>query len=339
MGNLLQDPGWELAGAAWTYEENAGTNDQGPRNGLANGYVYSAREFLGVNPQTGQPIWGFPENGSISQVVTTEAGKYYKVEAWVRLSTPGAAIELACENGGGDPAVLHRLDSPEGTGEWQHLTGLVKAVGTSLTWVLRTVWTGTAGQMGYWFADDAVLSPAWPEEDVAAGTLEAFLANLAALIGTADPNIGRVFPQQPRWRSPQEIADAAAFQVARGGVLDTFDRVGKRVLRFWTLEAKTDASPLTNGTRELQHAVTVHGFFQWEQGDSQEEALRRAAALLVERISLAEWTSLETGPGFEGFLGIPPAMSSSVQTARIGESEIQGHSVDLVVTYFEEVSN
>lgn len=172
-------------------------------------------------------------------------------------------------------------------------------------------------------------------------TTQAILDRLAALIAGVDPNIGRVHSVHRRWATERALIDGAGLTLAPGGVLDDATRVGQRVLRFWTLEATTTTRPLTNASAEAHTAVTVRGFYQFEDGDAQETTLRAAAVLLLDVLNARQTgrETLNTGPGFLGYLNTRPRMEGPVMPASIAGTAVQGYSVEIALDVFEEVES
>lgn len=173
------------------------------------------------------------------------------------------------------------------------------------------------------------------------GGLDVFRGNVAAVVASADPNVGRVLMDQPRWQTIGELAAGGTIRLAQGGAFDDDARTGAAATRFWSIDGATVPAPLTNGTDDHKHTVTAHGFFG-ASGDSQESALRTAASAIVAALLSAQWTTLAEGmgAGYEGFLGELPRIAAAVAPARIGESDnaVAGFAVDVTVICHQEAS-
>lgn len=169
--------------------------------------------------------------------------------------------------------------------------------------------------------------------------LDQFRANVAAVVASSDPNVGRVLMDQPRWQTLGELASGGTVKLAAGGSFDDDARAGSTATRFWSIDGTTVALPETNGTDDHRHTATAHGFFA-AFGDAQESALRSAASAIVRALLAAQWTTLAQGmgEGYEGFLGDLPRIAASVTPARIGDGDnaVAGFAVDVAVTCHEE---
>lgn len=170
-------------------------------------------------------------------------------------------------------------------------------------------------------------------------TLPAFMGQLAAVIVALDPNIGAVYQVQQRWRTDTEVENAGVVTIVAPSILDESLRASKNALRFWTLSGHSEPRPLTNESSEYRNQVLVTPFYQWEEGSSQETTLLKSCLELLDVLHLRETenVTLNTGPGYLGFLEERPRMQSHVLSAEISDTKIKGHTCPMTVTYFEEI--
>jgi hypothetical protein len=167
-----------------------------------------------------------------------------------------------------------------------------------------------------------------------------FLTNLKGVIEGIDTSIGFVYETKKKWLKVAEMEGDVKLTISASGILDAAARVGQNVVRFWMMSPAVTPRPLTNKSTEYRTVVTIMGFFQREDDDSQEAALRTAALALLDQLNLkvTELTTLDVGSdGYMGYLDQPPTVGD-VQNAVLDDSGLVGHAVQMTVTYFEEVS-
>jgi hypothetical protein len=167
-----------------------------------------------------------------------------------------------------------------------------------------------------------------------------FMDRLKDVLENLDVNIGSVYVTQKRWLSLKGLADGATFTIATAGLWDDATRVGQNVTRFWMMNPQVNAKPLTQGSVEYENTITLTGFYQREESDIQEVALNNAAIEILGKLNerATEITDLNTGTGYMGYLRRVPTMSLAVQNGILNEGAVQGHVVQLSITYYEEVS-
>ena len=87
--------------------------------------------------------------------------------------------------------------------------------------------------------------------------------------------------------------------------------------------------------------MRLTGFYSFEQDDTDDQriALQKATIEILDKLNTktVELTDLSTGSGYNGFLNERPRMLNPVQPAAL-DNGLQGHMVEIEVTYREEVA-
>jgi hypothetical protein len=169
-------------------------------------------------------------------------------------------------------------------------------------------------------------------------TADDFMDNLAVEIAAVDPNIGSVFKTKKKWKKVADLNGDAGLTISLDGLFDT-SRSGSNVTRFWMMDPVIKPRPFTTASYEFETIITITGFFQREDDDTQEEALFKAGMEILNRLcsKTVELTNLHTGDGYMGYLEDPPRILTAVVNAQLDDSGILGHAIQLEVTFFEEV--
>ncbi len=167
-----------------------------------------------------------------------------------------------------------------------------------------------------------------------------FLTNLRGIIEGIDPNIGTLFDTHRIWKSPDELkTDGAVYEISGPSALETVEKDGQPVTRFWFAEVKIEPEALTNSSDEYKTTVLLTGFYAFQDDNSQQEKLRDACIEIIDALSdrIVQIDTLNTGEGYLGFLNERPKMVSQVEPAEIGNGTISGHAATVQVVYFEEI--
>lgn len=168
-------------------------------------------------------------------------------------------------------------------------------------------------------------------------SLQALLTNVLTLVGSVDPNLGALHRNPQRWSTLDDLKFSGSIVLAGGGAWDSAPRVGNRVVRFWYAEAATRTGPFSNGSDLFTHTIALRAFWAAETGFDVAETLRSASTAVLDKLSLrASERSLSTGSGYLGYLTQRPSMTA-VQGAALEGPNVQGHSVIVTATFFEEV--
>ena len=338
MIGLLPDPGLELdpvAGSPWIFTH--------PARWLRDPQLASSGWGCGRLPfEKSIPADPFPfvNLGRItSPKVTVMEGEEYLLEVKRRGPILGH-MEIAAfvDPGDGIPFLLGQVG---GAGDqvqiWQ--VGSFKAIGTQVQ-IDFWAWPPLVGNVDAAYLDDVMLARKQEVLEMRS-SLPSFLDRLKAVIEAVDPNIGPVFLTKRRWASDGDLKrDGGALKIVAAGLFDDVGRIGKNAARFWMLDPVTEPSPLTNGSTQYRHDVTVTGFFSYVADDSQEEAIRTATLEILDRLNLktTEQADLNTGDGYMGYLTDRPRMIGPIRDAELQDIHLKGHAVQLVVTYHEEIS-
>jgi len=170
-------------------------------------------------------------------------------------------------------------------------------------------------------------------------TAPEFMDRLKVLIEAIDPNIGKVYVTPKRWPTVQRLEDEGTLRIMGAGLLDDAGRIGFDVTRFWWMRPRTESKPLTNGSSEYDTTVELTGFYQHEDGDAQFATLNAAAMEILDALNtkVAELETLNTGDGYLGYLLQRPRMEP-VQHAQLESPKVVGNSVQITVSFAEEVS-
>lgn len=167
-----------------------------------------------------------------------------------------------------------------------------------------------------------------------------FLAGLRTVIEGIDPNIGILFDTHRIWKSEDELkTDGAIYNISSPSALETVDKNGQSVTRFWFSEVKIEPESLTNGSDEYKTTILLTGFYAFQDDNSQQEKLRDACIEIIDALSdrIVQIDTLNTGEGYMGFLQERPKMASQVEPAEIGNGTMSGHVAVVQVVYFEEI--
>lgn len=167
-----------------------------------------------------------------------------------------------------------------------------------------------------------------------------FLAGLRTVIEGIDPNIGTLFDTHRIWKSEDELkTDGAIYNIQGPSALETIEKDGNPVTRFWFAEVKIEPEALTNCSDEYKTTVLLTGFYAFQDDNSQQEKLRDACIEIVDALGdrTVQITTLNTGEGYLGFLTERPKMLTQVEPAEIGNGTVSGHVAVVQVVYFEEI--
>lgn len=167
-----------------------------------------------------------------------------------------------------------------------------------------------------------------------------FLAGLRTVIEGIDPNIGTLFDTHRIWKSEDELkTDGVIYKIQGPSALETIEKNGKSVTRFWFQEVKIESEALTNCSDEHKTTVLLTGFYAFQDDNSQQEKLRDACIEIIDALSdrNVQINTLNTGDGYLGFLNERPKMVTQVESAEIGNGTVSGHAAVVQVTYFEEI--
>lgn len=342
MANLLEEAGVDFRfqnPAGWTDLQNA-TVDNGTGIGSDDDWfltIYNLKSTLG-------PIDTLGRARSVATFDLT-AGVTYTLSARIRKEGAAPERNIRIEILDSLSNILHTWTILASELTYQVFTQVVDsgftpgADETGCTVRVRVLNRYTNGADLY-YVDTVTLDYEATEELALRSTIKTFMGSLKTLIEGLDPNIGPVFETSKAWKSTGELtADGAAFAIASDGLFDT-GRTGTLVVRFWFMDMQIFSQPLSNGSCEYRNVVRLTGFFQREADDTQEEALQIAVTEILDKLNegAVEMTTLNTGEGYCGYLTERPSVTVHPQPADIGDGSIYGHSAQIQITFFEEVS-
>lgn len=165
---------------------------------------------------------------------------------------------------------------------------------------------------------------------------------LSEVLAGCDINFGRVLTSQPFWRTSGDVARDAVVMLDVPSEIDPelVAAEGKVAMRFWIIDHTTSFSALTTNTYEARHEIRVSGFYGWREGMNDERRLRRAADLAIGALVEAENAVLRplVGAPFIGYLTELPRVDGDIDTARVADTDAQGFSLRVHLTYFEEIA-
>lgn len=166
-----------------------------------------------------------------------------------------------------------------------------------------------------------------------------FMNRLKAMIESIDPNIGKVYVTPQRWPTVESLEVGGTLRINAAGILDDAARIGQDVTRFWWMRVRIESHVLTYGSDEYVTQVELTGFYQHEDGDAQAITLDKAAIEILDRVNTrqAELVTLNTGDAYLGYLSNRPT-KEHVQSAQLESPKVMGNSVQLTISFSEEVS-
>lgn len=142
MANLLENPGFEVAGAtasdadSWSRSTFAARVSTMPRSGSWS--VFATKFGF---PSTDARLW---------QSIATSAGILHQCSAWVKRDSGLGGIRLVDDE---TVTVIASIDGADATGDWQLLSGY-HTPGSALTFVVETSGPETTGA---WYVDDCIV--------------------------------------------------------------------------------------------------------------------------------------------------------------------------------------
>jgi len=285
-------------------------------------------------------LWGVGSDPTCNRTITGLVnGQTYAL--WVRVNMDGmptsdVGIRILYNEGNGGEYLVTRASVGAPGSQVKYLGVITGAASDRL---LRINGTHASGFLGLAFIEDVWVGEDPQEVLMARSTALPFMDRLKTLIEAIDPNIGKIYVTPKRWPTVERLENEGTLRINASGLFDDSLRIGLDVTRFWWMRPRIDCQPLTNGSAEYTTTIELMGFYQHEDGDAQFTALNAAAIEILDALNtkVAELETLNTGDAYLGFLLARPRMEA-VQHAQLESPKVVGNSVQITVSFAEEVS-